>query len=775
MIGCNDLAPCSSFEKCDDCTASPRCGWCSSTPDRTDAVGCVPMTFEDAPTSLDENGQPKDTKQEPQWMPPQTEGWCPGNSYQHKYKCQCQEGQPTLKDAQRTGVLNQNILKSEQMVRDLTSLGDQAKQQLVLLLNNVHAAKSQLERNVKEARPSAASNETSLQTYYTSSNETSMLTMESKVALVAYQKNNKTYYDLLAAASTPGNVTGDDVQVQQKLERLSNATRDRSQARDEYNNLVKKRQESSKNTKTYRCIVKVKALILASTEERYNLLKQEEMDDARVAEVVNLHLVSNSSARDEKTVQTLSKNEALLEDARETVTTLETNYMVQQVQRASYQALEQQESKATESIVLYNEAQRQNTLDAKVKDYEMWANTNQTKLSSSRAALKTIETASAEAKHLQAMKDARNAIDIKLAELFQHQKQNEQEKEDQKVEENAETKQQLNSQNNAAVQALKAEHIEATQQVDTAQTELTKAMNAHKELIRQQEHKVSQVKTSLQAAQKAADVDHNRLVLNNALSVTRKKANERMLKQDTERQNLNDATHQKLNQARRTAREQEKHIYNLKKNSFAAIVQRVTQLVAGDKAVNEYETQVKEQSKLALETCQTNPSDGPFESLETSLTTFNDAVVQEHEKASEMLTKNNGDGEKEKKEKENGAKKEGAMFAKNVGRAEAIKGRNCNALNTLEEISSMLRRRLVEARSHEVELSNAPPAVSQSLQRAIANLEHHEQHVMEVEGEMRMKCADATSFARQTKQEAMVAAAMRMGNFTTNAMNGTNL
>ena len=166
---------------------------------------------------------------------------------------------------------------------------------------------------------------------------------------------------------------------------------------------------------------------------------------------------------------------------------------------------------------------------------------------------------------------------------------------------------------------------------------------------------------------------------------------------------------------------------------------------------------------------------GPFESLETSLTTFNDAVVQEHEKASEMLTKNNGDGEKEIKEKENGAKQEGAMFAKNVGRAEAIKGRNCNALNTLEEISSMLRRRLVEARSHEVELSNAPPAVSQSLQRAIANLEHHEQHVMEVEGEMRMKCADATSFARQTKQEAMVAAAMRMGNFTTNAMNGTNL
>ena len=35
-----------------------------------------------------------------------------------------------------------------------------------------------------------------------------------------------------------------------------------------------------------------------------------------------------------------------------------------------------------------------------------------------------------------------------------------------------------------------------------------------------------------------------------------------MLKQDTERQNLNDATHQKLNQARRTAREQEKHIYS---------------------------------------------------------------------------------------------------------------------------------------------------------------------------------------------------------------------
>ena len=52
------------------------------------------------------------------------------------------------------------------------------------------------------------------------------------------------------------------------------------------------------------------------------------------------------------------------------------------------------------------------------------------------------------------------------------------------------------------------------------------------------------------------------------------------------------------------------------------------------------------------------------------------------------------------------------------------------------------------------------------------------QKVMQVEGDMRMKCAEATSFARQAEEEALVAAAMREGKVLNvtggNALNGTN-
>ena len=122
---------------------------------------------------------------------------------------------------------------------------------------------------------------------------------------------------------------------------------------------------------------------------------------------------------------------------------------------------------------------------------------------------------------------------------------------------------------------------------------------------------------------------------------------------------------------------------------------------------------------------------------------------------------------------------EGAMFTRNVGRAETIKVRDCNALNKLEKISVMLNRRIAQARNNMVQLiSPLQPSIELSLKKSIGNLEHQAQKVMQVEGDMRMKCAEATSFARQAEEEALVAAAMREGKVLNvtggNALNGTN-
>ena len=164
-----------------------------------------------------------------------------------------------------------------------------------------------------------------------------------------------------------------------------------------------------------------------------------------------------------------------------------------------------------------------------------------------------------------------------------------------------------------------------------------------------------------------------------------------------------------------------------------------------------------------IKQCETAPSNGPYSKLHDSLRAMHTAVVSEHERASHMLPKKVGQ-EEEGRNKKSGEQKEGAMFARNVGRAETRKERDCEALAVLEKMSNMLGRRVWKAKARLVELRlPTHPEIGQSLQRAIANLEHQEQHVVGVEGAMRVQCTNAMSLAREASQEAEVAAAMREG------------
>jgi len=148
-----------------------------------------------------------------------------------------------------------------------------------------------------------------------------------------------------------------------------------------------------------------------------------------------------------------------------------------------------------------------------------------------------------------------------------------------------------------------------------------------------------------------------------------------------------------------------------------------------------------------IKQCETAPSNGPYSKLHDSLRAMHTAVVSEHERASHMLPKKVGQ-EEEGRNKKSGEQKEGAMFARNVGRAETRKERDCEALAVLEKMSNMLGRRVWKAKARLVELRlPTHPEIGQSLQRAIANLEHQEQHVVGVEGAMRVQCTNAMSLA----------------------------
>ena len=199
MVECNDIPPCSSFESCPECLISPRCGWCASTEEQADKVRCVAMKWSAAAAA---EGVDEGSSKKPQWMPPQNTGWCPGGTYQHTYQQQCTATQPSLKEARILGTFRQNTERAAQYTAQLIQLGNNAKKQLTLLLQNVHAAKNRLQKQVQDSINQQSS--AARQHFYASSNETLILTTETEAAFNAYTLQNTTYYTLLAEASTPG-------------------------------------------------------------------------------------------------------------------------------------------------------------------------------------------------------------------------------------------------------------------------------------------------------------------------------------------------------------------------------------------------------------------------------------------------------------------------------------------------------------------------------------------------------------------------------------------
>jgi hypothetical protein len=441
MVECNDLKPCATFDSCNDCTQRARCGWCPSTLDQAEQVRCVAMRLQDVV------GKPTE------WMPPQIDRWCPGATYQHKYKDQCQLNQPTQPEAIRAGHRRTNVLRADQYSSELILLGDTVRAQLKTLLRNVNVAKQTLQNEVAEIQQMDSKLNSALNTYYISSNKTNVLSTATLNKKNIYEQTNTSYYEMLKTVVTPGNATSDDVLVQVQRQQLDNVTRDRSSARDTYelsNNLL----ILSKNeTTTYKCIANIYTILSQAIQKRSDMLLQEETDDARVAEVVNLHLKSNSTtSEDSNTIATAQSN---YEDEYEKVQILETTSSVQNVELESYRAMEEQNVKVQEATVLHKEAVRQTELNALVKLHAKWVTLNQTALEQLHKQSIQVETSSLESKNLKKTKAVLNNIDLKLAALFQNTN-------------TAETIQQKNKMQ----AALTEDRVLATTNIDSAQKKI---------------------------------------------------------------------------------------------------------------------------------------------------------------------------------------------------------------------------------------------------------------------------------------------------------------
>ena len=741
MVECDDLKPCEAFDNCADCTTRARCGWCPSTPEESDAVRCVTMRLEDKVGRV------------PQWMPPSTPGWCPGGAYQHKYKEQCQSGQPTQLEAKRNGKTRASLQRAERYTSEMILLGDTVREQLNTLLDNVHAAKSQLHQDVVEAQRTTSKTTLSLEAFYTASNETAQLVLETSSKKDLYHNANTSYYAMLSTMITPGNATNDDPLIQVQHEQLNNVTRDRSVARDKYEESVDALAIARNKKNELECVASVHSLLSTSLQERADAMKQAATDDARVAEVVSLNMDSNRTSSTD--AAKVSDSQAQYEDDLENVQTLETTSNVQKVQQESYTAVEKQGAKVKEARVLHSEAVRQAERNHMVKAHESWVLSNQTMLEELRTGAKSVESSSTESKELMKKEKELNSIDLKLANLFQ-----------------SKNSAQIMKGGEEILAKLNQDRVLASSSVDAAQKKINAAIEALSNKIKRQEAAVTLSEAALNSAKQAADAVRNHKTLENLIMNQRQQLREQLATNETVRQVKREGTLRALALSRSTLRKQETDIYTLRKSSFAGEGDRVSAMVAGDQIIRDCTAAVKDQSTLALSTCVTNPQNATSK-LKVALSILNDAVLNEHQRAFTMLqseTVENKDG----KEDPITESREGAMFARNVGRAEAMKARDCSAMEKLQLVSKMLRRRVVAARQEVVDLSSPlSPSIAQSLQRSISNLDHQETKVMNAEGLMRVKCADATSFARKATEEALVAQAIRESLNTTTHSNST--
>ena len=792
MVECDDLPPCSSFGTCDECLRGARCGWCPSTDDRSDAVGCSSMELAERDSSEDSDGK---TKAAPQWMPPQREEWCPGGSYQHKYKEQCTKDQPTKKEALINGKRRENVLRAQEYTNNLKNVGDKVRTELSSLLVEVQRAHDILvnedadnnnNNNNNNTTAAATTANIASSSYYLSANETLRLSGLVEVSLAQYQQTNTTYYEKMKSIATPGNATSDDIVVQEQRAALENATVARSISRDSYVELVQLLAASNQTTLRKRCIFEIEKKVVASREERVRALEEAATDGSRVAEAVKIELATSSTVgASPKGAKRIERAQHKYEDGAEEVNELESVLEVLRMETGTEVAEEDQVLREKEASVLSSGEDRQVVLDALVVQHKKWVVKNETLLDEMVFMAKEIMKKSVESTEVERREEELNKLDMEAEKYYESvkrkkEKKQEMERKEREGDGEMEGKKESGKDVEENEKEREEEELHASMFKKKREVALVKLEEGKKGLelfvarqesdAEKQRKRVVTTKDMLASAEKAADVEKNRRRTTMGLIAKRKSVTTVSSAKATSTQRIRSISNseKRLMLARNALRNEERDMFVAKKDTFAGEAERVRAMSDGDALVRNSEEKVRQASKVALEKCKEGGGGGAEEGspeLDKALSLLTRVVTKEHARAAAMLlTSSSSEGEGLKTNTTEGRSKESANFDRMVGRANSRKSRDCTAMAKLEELAGSLRSHLVEARSKATELSTTVyPAIGRSLRTSIINLEHQQTRVESAFILIRSKCKDSTSFARQMAEEAEVAAAMRAG------------
>ena len=734
MVECDDLPPCSSFGTCNECLRGARCGWCPSTDDRSDAVGCSSMELAERDSSEDSD---RKTEATPQWMPPQREGWCPGGSYQHKYKDQCTKDQPTKKEALINGKRRENVLRAQEYTNNLKNVGDKVRTELSSLMVEVQRAHDILanedaDNNNNNNTTAAASS------YYLSANETLRLSGLVEVSLAQYQQTNTTYYEKMKSIATPGNATSDDIVVQEQRAALENATVARSISRDSYVELVQLLAASNQTTQRKRCIFEIEKKVVASREERVRALEEAATDGSRVAEAVKVELATSSTVgASPKGAKRIEVAQHKYEDGAEEVNELESVLEVLRMETGTEVAEEDQVLREEEASVLSTGEDRQVVLDALVVQYKKWVVKNETLLDKMVFMAKEIMKKSVESTEVERREEDLNKLDMEAEKYYESvkrkkEKKQEMERKEREGEGEMEGKKESGKDVEENEKEREEEVLHASMFKKKREVALVKLEEAKKGLelfvarqesdAEKQRKRVVTTKDMLASAEKAADVEKNRRRTMTGLIAKRKSVTTVSSAKAAQRMRSISNSEKRLVLARNALRNEERDMFVAKKDTFAGEAERVRAMSDGDALVRNSEEKVRQASKVALEKCKEGGEGGAEEGspeLDKALSLLTRVVTEEHARAAAMmLTSSSSEG----KGLKTNTTKESASFDRMVGRANSRKSRDCTAMARLEELAGSLRSHLIEARSKATELATTMyPAIGRSLRTSITN------------------------------------------------------
>ncbi len=336
------------------------------------------------------------------------------------------------------------------------------------------------------------------------------------------------------------------------------------------------------------------------------------------------------------------------------------------------------------------------------------------------------------------------------------------------------------------------ERKHAKQRMDAAQAALRAAIKRAKAAVKEQEDIVSSLKKGLKISERLADPTLNKASLIGSAKVQKKASEQEQAESRNERAARLDAAARSLQDSRNSLREREAQLFAMRRSTFAGDMQAAQFMLDADKAIRAAETSVGARVKAALAACEDGEKMAEVEDEELSeaaalrddvangLRELHELTAAEHTRAAEAMAGETGasggaaadDGGNAtaasgavlstEEEKEKRLALTLASFARAVSRANGIRARDCGAADKLQELVSQLGVRIGAARDEIPELSSdLDKDIELSLRKGLANLEHQRVAIEEAEGEMRRKCADASSRAQRAKDEADAARAVQ--------------